>query len=214
MLNNARSKEVGAKSDDPCGEIIESSLHTWIAQSWQWDTFLPFGSLVTIQNNHTTTFGIVYQIQTGSMDPGRYPFAYQKTEAELLSEQPQIFEFLKTTLSCIPVGYQEIGSPITYLAPPIPPKIHSFIQPATIEQSRQFFSQEQFLHLLYGSSSVVAQADELLLAIIMRLLPLHILRKKEIIRLMHTYSLLTSNDYRRMKLFLARLQRVMTDIDY
>ena len=57
--------------------------------------------MVTIQAPGRTVCGIVHQVQTGSMDPVRYPFAYQKTEAELRAEQPQIFEFLKTTFSCL-----------------------------------------------------------------------------------------------------------------
>ena len=77
-------------------EVIDSSLHGFTAQSWQWDDFPAFGQLVTVQSGTRTLFGIVYQVHTGSMDPVRYPFPYQKTEAELLAEQPQIFEFLKT----------------------------------------------------------------------------------------------------------------------
>ncbi len=103
-------KNTSLSPNKPFAEVIESSLHGWLAQSWQWDTFPSFGSIVTIQGKKRTHFGIVHQIQTGSMDPVRYPFPYQKTEEELLKEQPQIFEFLKTTFSCLIIGYQEKGS--------------------------------------------------------------------------------------------------------
>ena len=88
----------------PCAEIIESSLQTFLGQCWQWDIMPQFGSLVIAQNGNRPLFGLVYQIQTGSMDPTRYPFAYQKTHEELRAEQPQIFEFLKTSFSCLCVG--------------------------------------------------------------------------------------------------------------
>src|SRR5690349_14278413 len=93
----------------PFAEVIESSLHGFLAQTWQWDNFPAFGSLVTVTSNKRTHLAIVHQIKTGSMDPIRYPFPYQKTEEELLAEQPQIFEFLKTAFSCLTIGYQEKG---------------------------------------------------------------------------------------------------------
>ena len=84
-------------------EVIESSLTGWLAQSWAWDKFQESGAFVAIEGKKRTVFGIVHQVQTGSMDAVRYPFPYQKTEEELLKEQPQIFEFLKTTFTCITI---------------------------------------------------------------------------------------------------------------
>ena len=127
----------------PCAEIIESSLSTWLAQSWEWRTSPAFGSLVVVEHKPYTHFGIVHQIQTGSMDPVRYPFAYQKTEEELLREQPQIFEFLKTTFSCVFMGYQEKGT-IFYQLPPEPPRIHAFVALANAHHYKHFFAHEQY----------------------------------------------------------------------
>src|SRR5579872_2541465 len=136
------------KQEKHFAEVIESSLTGWLAQSWRWDTFPSFGSLITIEEKKRTLFGIVHQVQTGSMDPIRYPFPYQKTEEELLREQPQIFEFLKTTFSCVTIGYQEKGS-LFYLVSPEPPKIHSFISHPPIEITKTFFSNMRYLHLLF-----------------------------------------------------------------
>jgi hypothetical protein len=191
----------------PCGEIIESSLSSWLVQSWQWNYFIPFGSLVMIENNEITIFGVVHQVQTGSMDPARYPFPYQKTEQELLAEQPQIFEFLKTTFSCITVGYQSKQN-LYYLLPPHPPAIHAFVRIAPTDICRRFFANDQFLHLLFNAT-IPTNIDELLLAIVNRLVSDTILNKNDLMPLMQTYSLLTNNDYRRMKLFLGRLQQVI-----
>src|SRR6478609_5317855 len=90
-------------------EVIESSLQGFTAQCWQWDNSPTFGSMVTIAGKKRTLFGLVHQMHTGSTDPVRYPFAYQKTEEELLREQPQIFAFLKTSFMCLIIGYQEGG---------------------------------------------------------------------------------------------------------
>lgn len=108
-------------------EVIESSLHSFTAQSWQWNTFPAFGSFVAIKNGVSTIYAVVHHIQTGSMDPQRTPFTYQKTEEELLAEQPQIFAFLKTTFSCAILGYTHKGA-INYTVSPEPPKIHAFVE--------------------------------------------------------------------------------------
>lgn len=186
-------------------EIIESSLIGWLAQSWQWDNFPSFGSLVVIENKERLLFGIVHQIKTGSMDPVRYPFAYQKTEEELLREQPQIFEFLKTTFSCLTIGYKQ-NNTIWYQLAPEPPKIHSFVALASEQNIREFFSSDQYLHTLFGLSNQLFNLDELLLALLKNLNDQKILNEDTIHSFVQTFSLLVGNDYRRLKLFLQRVQ--------
>lgn len=189
-------------------EVIESSLTGWLAQSWSWDTFPEFGSFVAIEGKKHTIFGIVHQVQTGSMDPVRYPFPYQKTEEELLKEQPQIFEFLKTTFSCITIGYQEKKS-ISYLIAPEPPKIHAFVTRPNDEISKIFFASTRYMHLLFTHSSQIFNMDELMLALLKQHMALNILTKDKINAFMQTYSLLTGNDYRRIKLFLQRVEPLL-----
>ena len=189
-------------------EVIESSLHGWLAQSWQWDMFPAFGSLVTINEKNRTLFAIVHQVQTGSMDPIRYPFPYQKTEEELLREQPQIFEFLKTTFSCFTIGYQEKGK-LFYMLAPQPPKIHSFVEPVSKELSKQFFSKDKYLHGLFSLSSQIFNLDELLLALLKQQAALNILTEEKVQSFMQNYSLLSGNDYRRIKMFLQRVEHMV-----
>ncbi|MFC1845600.1 hypothetical protein ACFLX2_00560 [Candidatus Dependentiae bacterium] len=186
-------------------EVIESSLHGFLAQCWQWDDFPSFGQLVTIESGSRTIFGLVYQIRTGSMDPVRYPFPYQKTEKELLEEQPQIFEFLKTTFSCLIVGYQEKQS-IFYLLAPKPPNIHAFVSHADNSLAKQFFLKLDYLHLLFGQSGLVGNLDELLLALLKQQASLGMLTEKKMETFIDSFSLLTGNDYRRLKLFLQRAE--------
>jgi len=188
-----------------CAEIIESSLTSWLVQSWHWNMFPSFGTLVTIETKHRTLFGIVHQIQTGSMDPSRYPFAYQKTHEELLAEQPQIFEFLKTKFSCLAIGYQEKGK-IYYQCPPDPPLIHSFVSPMSPAVAKQFLYHEHYLYLLFGYAAQVSNVDELILALLKYHTELALLTPDKINAFVEHFSLLTGNDYRRLKLLLARVQ--------
>lgn len=189
-------------------EVLESSLIGWLAQSWEWDHFPAFGSFVAIEEKKRTLFGIVHQVQTGSMDPLRYPFPYKKTEQELKDEQPQIFEFLKTTFSCVTVGYTEKNShTITYLLAPEPPKIHSFISRPDTQTLLRFFANTHYIHILFAHSAHIFSLDELMLAMLKHL-HLHMAQKNYIDAFMHTYSLLTGNDYRRIKLFLQRAEHI------
>lgn len=189
-------------------EVIEASLEGWTAQSWQWDKFPSFGSIVVIENKDRTLFGIVNQIQTGSMDPVRHPFVYKKTEEELLNEQPQIFEFLKTTFSCLTIGYQEKNS-IFHMFAPQPPKIHSFVREISEKECLIFFKNIQYLQVLFGQSGKIFNLDELLLALLANLAKFNILNDNYFDEFIEIFSLLTNNDYRRLKLFLKR-----TDLIY
>jgi hypothetical protein len=189
-------------------EIIESSLQGWLAQSWQWNHFPTFGSLVTVHTKKRILFGIVHQIKTGSMEPMRYPFPYQKTEEELLAEQPQIFEFLKTTFSCLSIGYQEKGK-IYYLAAPEPPQIHTFVHPIETDTLKQFLYNERYLHLLFGYTNQIFNIDELLLTLLKQQATLNCLSEEKLTHFINTYCLLTGNDYRRLKLFLQRVEPIV-----
>lgn len=191
---------------DAFAEVIESSLQGFLAQSWEWDAFPGFGSLVMVESKKSTLFGIVYQIQTGSMDPTRYPFPYKKTQEELLAEQPQIFQLLKTTFSCLWVGYREKGK-IYHGVPHQPATIHSFVTSATADVAKEFFYSDRYLSLLFAQSSLITLGvDELVIALLRQQQSLGILSTKKIGASMALYSLLTGNDYRRMKVLLQRIE--------
>ena len=197
-----------ANTKQAFAEIIESSLQGFTAQSWKWDNFPNFGSLVAIESDKRTIIAIVHQVKTGSMDPTRYPFPYQKTEEELLKEQPQIFEFLKTTFNGLTLGYYEKGK-LYYLLSPQPPKIHAFVVPLNTDIARQFFSCEYYLHTIFGAGSAIFNSDELLLALLKQLHADQLLTEERVTAFIQTYSLLTGNDYRRLKLFLMRAQSLL-----
>jgi hypothetical protein len=189
-------------------EVIESSIDHFTAQCWQWNQYPTFGSLVVVQEQEKTIFGIVSHIQTGSIDPTRSPFPYQKTEAELMAEQPQIFEFLKTTFTVHIVGHQ-IHDKNYYLLPPTPCKIHSFVAEATAPIAAKFFSSSDFLHLLFAFANTIPSLDELLLSLTKYLVDTKIFTKQHIDQLSNTLSLHTGNDYRRLKLFFKRIEPLL-----
>jgi len=190
-------------------EIIESSLDGWLAQSWEWDKTPSFGSIIVIEpDNSPKLFGIVHQITTGSTDPVRQPIAYKKTEKELLTEQPQIFEFLKTNFACLNLGYEE-NNIIFHMSASKPPKIHSFVREATREECSAIFAQAQYLQVLFCYAGKISNFDELLLALLKNLAQLKLLDNQKLDDFIETFSLLTANDYRRLKLFLQRITPII-----
>lgn len=188
---------------------MESSLQGFVAQSWQWDQFPSFGSLVMVKSHTRELCGLVYHVQTGSMDPVRYPFPYQKTHEELRAEQPQIFEFLKTTFRCVPLGWYERDR-LLYGIPPEPPLIHAFVQMAPLDKARQFFASDKYLQVIFAlAGSITIGVDELLLASLRYQKEIGTLSESQLPVLMQSFSLATGNDYRRMKLFLQRVETLL-----
>jgi len=199
---------VNIKNNKPFAEVVASSLDTFTAQCWNWNEFPRFGSLVQTETE-TPILGTVVSIETGSMDPTRYPFPYKKTEAELQKEQPQIFEFLKTIFHVKILGYQD--DTINYAIPPHPAKIHSFVKTSDPSLAADFFSQPDFLYLLFTSQNNTPHTDDLLIAIFQQLKAEKKLNKKTFDAFYKTFSLLTNNEYRRTKLFLKRVDKAIAD---
>ena len=194
------------------GEIVESSLSSWTAQAWNWKLFPPFGSLVVAHAESTYIFGLVHSITSGALDGNRTPYIYQKTEAELMAEQPHIFAFLKTTFTCATIGFEKQGTIICQLSPE-PPRIHTFVAPATTQQIAHFLDNADFLHLLF-STQLSHPVEELLLAFIVQVINLNIMSTDKLRDKLHTHIdklyFLTNNDYRRLTLFAQRVERLMS----
>jgi hypothetical protein len=189
-------------------EIMTASLSEWTGQCWSWNQPPEFGSLLVTSHDNLQIFGIVHTIWTGSSDPVRIPTTYQKTHEELLRDQPQIFEFLQTTFTCVTVGYLEQNS-MFYHLPEKPAKIHSFVAACTKDQYQQFFTSDQFLHLLFNLKSPAINVDELLLAILKQLQNRQVFESAKFHDFMQTFSMLANNDYQRLRIFLNRSSQLL-----
>lgn len=188
------------------GEIIDSSLTQWKIHCWNWQEPAPFGSIVVAEHKKRSIVGLVANIQTGSSDPNRQPFAYQKTADELLQEQPQIFAFLQTVCTSLTVGYVQDGIFFHSLAPE-PPCIHDFVRPATHHEEQQFFADVHFLHVI-TTAPLAVHNDELLLALLQHGWAQSLIDEVFLRDLLYTYALLANQDFKRFKLFLHRAQTI------
>jgi hypothetical protein len=192
----------------PFAEIIESNLNSWCGKNWAWDNIPSFGSIVSVKTKSRTIYSVIYNIQIGSSDPNRTVMTYQKTEEELKREQPQIFEFLETKFNCVTIAYKE-NDLIFYQVAPEPPKIHDFVWPITVDERNAILSNEQYLQVLFNYTDSGFLLDELLLAILKFSSDQKTLKSVIFEKFIKMFSLLTNNDYRRLKLFLQRAKNII-----
>jgi len=196
------------KKNEFFAEIIESSLTSFTARSWQWDSFPSLGSLIYTAQGDRIVYGLVHSIKTGSFDESRTPFAYKKTEAELKKELPHIFELLKTDFQALILGYKEAET-INYVCTPEPPKIHSFIANTSAQMSIEFLQSTHYLYLIFSMQKELFNIDELLLSFVYYQQKNNVFDANHINSFIDTFCLLSGNDYKRLKVFLHRLQALM-----
>ncbi len=196
------------EQNTPFAEVTESALNTWRAQCWNWEVMPAYGTVLTIETPQRVLFGLVHELSTGSYDTHRTVFAYQKNEEELKREHPHIYEYLQTSFTCLTLGYLEKNQ-VHYQLSPEPPKIHAFVKPATRDQLVQLFSYDHYLHTLFAHAHQIFSLDDLLLALLKSMSHHQLLTHERFGRFVETFSLLTANDYRRLKLFLQRAEQVL-----
>lgn len=189
----------------PFAEVIESSLHQFQAQSWQHDQLPTYGALLQAQHAQGAIIGLVYQVETGSMDGNRYPFPFQKSQEQLKKEQPQIFEFLRSTFSCITLACASKGE-IKVGAPALPAPMHAFVSPIATELRARLCASPKLLPRIFTLSTYIENIDELLIAFLEQNIQMRD-SSATYQRFLQEYSLLIGNDYRRLKLFADRLMQ-------
>ena len=70
------------------GEIVFTSTTEIIIQSPMHTAPFAYGSFVLAGNNHMPCVGIIYNVETTSLDPGRKPMALGLSDEELLRLRP------------------------------------------------------------------------------------------------------------------------------
>lgn len=184
-------------------EVIESSLGSCKGQTWQWDTVPPFGSLVLIKEHETTQFGIVTALQTLSENTNYAPFTYQKTQEELLKEQPHIFDFLHTRFTVTLVAFAK-NNTLFYQITPVPPKMHAFITMPTTQEVTYFFTKADYLYPLLESN--LTNKDELIIALLQQQKELALLSKERLFEILDILLYLEQDAYQKIALLIKRMR--------
>jgi hypothetical protein len=154
------------------GEVIESSTTGFTAGAYELLAGPPFGALVRAQarTEGMAVYGLVYDIRTGSKEPGGRAMVRGRTyegrelfDAEIYHEHPDLAEVLQTEFSAITVGFVEQGRSHHYL-PPHPPPVHYSVYECDGPELAAFTSQTDFFRTLLFASHI--PSDELLAAVI------------------------------------------------
>ena len=145
------------------GEVTEASTVGFTTQCYRLYESPKLGSLIQTQGE-LQIFGIVIDVSTNSIDPGRRPIAMgetENTEEDVYNNNPQLTQLLRTEFRTLAVG-SKIDNNIHYGLPSTPPKIHSFVYSCSAQQTSQFISHMDFLSLLLNNN--LPSIDEVTIA--------------------------------------------------
>lgn len=134
------------------GEVIAVTTISFAAQSYVLNQAPPFGSLVATHGpDGRTHFALCAGTETGGIEPGRHAMAWggaEDGEVDIYARQPQLAHVLRTTFSCVLVGYLDAGGRMMQRVPPRPPRVHERVWPAEEATACRFFDDLAFLRFL------------------------------------------------------------------
>jgi len=139
------------------GEVIKAASAEFTAQCYKLDEAPPLGCLVKTQSKPGDIYGVVYDVETQSLEPGRRVVARgEKLESkdEVFAANPQLSRLLATDFKVLVVGQAE-GRGWHYYLPPRSASIHSFVYACTPEEVRGFTQSLDFLSLLVNARILV-----------------------------------------------------------
>lgn len=194
------------------GEIIEASTTRFTAGAYELLDAPPFGALVRVvtRSEDLVIYGLVYEIRTGSKEPGGRAILRGRTysgrelyDAEIYFENPDLVEVLQTEFSALTVGFGEAGVVYQYL-PPQPPPVHYSVYTCDADELNRFAEQSDFFRTVLFASHV--PSDELLAAAIRRVAQARPDRRAYLIRAGRELAGLLKDDYDRLAALLRRIK--------
>jgi hypothetical protein len=133
------------------GEIVEASTTVWRAVAPRTFEAPAFGSFVKTSDGSRTTYGVVSHVQHASIDPSRKAIPLGRSWAELEREQPQVRELLTTEFDAICVAFAEERDVIHAFLPPLPPRVHDFVEACTSDEIIELTEDRSFIRTLGAS---------------------------------------------------------------
>ena len=187
------------------GEIVETSTVELVAETRHLNEAPPFGQFVRVESD-IPSIGLVFNTITHSVDPSRRPTAYGRSEAQLRSEQPQIFELLRTHFHILVIGYLDRAEPMLLL-PPQPAHIHSFVYICNEKIIAQCTDGDEFLRGILRATKT--PTEDLLVASVRYALAAREYDPDYIIQTSKRISRLLRDDYDRLSSVIERLARLI-----
>ena len=192
---------------DRVGEVIEASTTDFVAQCYELYQSPPLGSLVKTTDLPVELYGIVYNVTTASLEPGRRPIARGKDEAseeEIYRSSPQLEKLLRSEFEAVVVGHRQEDKLFHYL-PPKPARIHSFAYLCSPEEVGEFSQSLDFLNILINAHLPVS-VEELVAASLRRMSGVHEDPHDFLVAAGKELAVLFSGDFNRLKAILGRIK--------
>jgi hypothetical protein len=155
-----------ANKNGTFAEVLKSSVTHFEAQLLNAETNnqnMEFGDFVKVNNDKITVFAIIENIHTQSIDNVHKPVAFGLSRDELLSEQPQILNLLKTHISCLVLAFQNDKNIFTHL-PPSPVRIHDSVMACTQDEIIRLTENFEYLSPIHQQAGILR--TELIAAVI------------------------------------------------
>ena len=135
------------------GEVIETSLTQYTAQTYKLDEPPPFGGLVRVHDRagNCEIYGAVFHIATGGLDPARRATTRGSTarDEQVYQENPQLSRLLKTEFSVLVLGCsRNQGATFQYVYPDYPPPLHYSVALCDAETLINFTEEKGFLRTI------------------------------------------------------------------
>jgi len=137
------------------GEIVEASTTRLRAVAPQTFQGPAFGSFVKTSDGSRTTYGVVSHVEHASIDPSRRAIPLGRTWDELRREQPQVLELLTTEFEAFCVAFAEADHHLCAYLPPVPPRVHDFVEACTPDEITRLTDDLSFIRTLGASASPV-----------------------------------------------------------
>ena len=166
--------EADETAQNVMGEVVETSLTSYTAQTYRLDEPPPFGGLVRVKDRAGTCeiYGVVYHIATGGIDPGRRAAARgggqpQARDEQVYTENPQLTRLLKTEFGVLVLGCRAVGANhFSYVFPDYPPPLHYGVALCGDTTLAHFTEEFSYLRTILEAPQV--PAEELVAAMLRR----------------------------------------------
>lgn len=196
-----------AELSERTGEIIEASTAEFTAQCYELYQSPPLGSLVKTTDGTVGQYGIVYNVTTASIEPGRRPIARGKdeaTEADIYRSSPQLAKLLRTEFNALVVGHRN-GDRLLYYLPARPARIHSFVYQCQAEEVKEFSRSFSFLPMLLNAQ-VPVPIEEVVAAALRQMSQGAEDPHKFLVGAGKELAILMGSEFNRLKTILGRIQ--------
>jgi hypothetical protein len=193
------------------GEVVQSATTHFVAQALRppeagltMPKAPPFGAFVraVLEEEALEVYGLVYHVETTSIDAVHRPMALNLSRQELREQQPQIFGLLRTDFSVVVTGYREDGCFQQYL-PPFPPMVHDFVYACEPDEVAALTERLDFLRTLITFRQ--APTDELVASCLRQAFRLRGGDREFLMGAGRALTNLLKNDYDRLSAIMDRL---------